>query len=88
LEGEQLRVHCLPFSGFALRPKGHTPLEPPTAFLQTLLFFEGMALKIFTGAKPFLKADIKPYDIMEIGMLFFIIKSFFSNPEREIHSLR
>jgi hypothetical protein len=28
---------CLPFSGFALRPRGYTPLEPPTAFLQTLL---------------------------------------------------
>ena len=39
-EGEQLRFPpsdvrltpltalCLPFSGFALRPKGHTPLEP------------------------------------------------------------
>jgi hypothetical protein len=32
-----LRTPCLPFSGFALRPRGHTPLEPPTAFLQTLL---------------------------------------------------
>jgi len=30
---------------------------------------EGMALKIFTGARPFLKAYIKPFDIMEIRML-------------------
>ncbi len=30
---------------------------------------EGMALKIFTGAKPFLKADIKPFNITEIEML-------------------
>jgi hypothetical protein len=28
-----------------------------------------MALKIFTGAKPFLKAGIKPFDITEIEML-------------------
>jgi hypothetical protein len=34
---------CLPFSGFALRPRGHTPLEPPTAFLQTLLSFSAPA---------------------------------------------
>jgi hypothetical protein len=30
---------------------------------------EGMALKIFTGAKPFLKAGIKPFGITEIEML-------------------
>jgi hypothetical protein len=30
---------------------------------------EGMALKIFTGAKPFLKANIMPFDITEIGTL-------------------
>ena len=30
---------------------------------------EGMALKIFTGAKPFLKAYIKPLNITEIEML-------------------
>jgi hypothetical protein len=30
---------------------------------------EGMALKIFTGAKPFLKADIKPFGITGIEML-------------------
>jgi hypothetical protein len=30
---------------------------------------EGMVLKIFTGAKPFLKADIKHFSIMEIEML-------------------
>ena len=30
---------------------------------------EGMALKIFTGAKPFLKAYKKPLDITEIEML-------------------
>jgi hypothetical protein len=30
---------------------------------------EGMALKIFMGAKPFLKAYIKPLDITEIEML-------------------
>ena len=30
---------------------------------------EGMALKICTGAKPFLKAYIKPFDITEIRML-------------------
>jgi hypothetical protein len=29
----------------------------------------GMALKIFTGAKPFLKAYMKPFDITEIRML-------------------
>jgi hypothetical protein len=34
---------CLPFSGFALRPRGHTPLEPPTAFLLTLFFFSAPA---------------------------------------------
>jgi hypothetical protein len=28
-----------------------------------------MALKIFTGAKPFLKAYMKPFDITEIRML-------------------
>jgi len=28
-----------------------------------------MALKIFTEAKPFLEANIKPFDITEIGML-------------------
>jgi hypothetical protein len=28
-----------------------------------------MALKIFTGAKPFLKAGIKPFGITEIEML-------------------
>jgi hypothetical protein len=27
-----------------------------------------MAYKIFTGAKPFLKADIKPFNITEIRM--------------------
>ena len=30
---------------------------------------EEMALKIFTEAKPFLKAYIKPFDITEIRML-------------------
>ncbi len=35
---------CLPFSGFALRPRGHTPSEPPTAFLQTLLSFSAPAV--------------------------------------------
>jgi len=30
---------------------------------------EGMALKIFTGAKPFLKAYIKPFGIPEMEML-------------------
>jgi hypothetical protein len=30
---------------------------------------EGMALKIFTGARPFLKAYIKPVDITKIRML-------------------
>ncbi len=30
---------------------------------------EGMALKIFMGAKPFVKAFIKPLDITEIEML-------------------
>jgi hypothetical protein len=30
---------------------------------------EGMAVKIFTGAKPFPKAYIKPLDITEIEML-------------------
>ena len=30
---------------------------------------EGMALKIFTRAKPFLKADITPFGITEIEML-------------------
>jgi len=30
---------------------------------------KGMALKIFTGAKPFPKALIKPFDITEMGML-------------------
>jgi hypothetical protein len=34
---------CLPFSGFALRPRGHTPLEPPTAFLPMLLSFSAPA---------------------------------------------
>ncbi len=29
----------------------------------------GMALKIFTGEKLFLKADVKPFDITEIKML-------------------
>jgi hypothetical protein len=29
---------------------------------------EGMALKIFTGAKPFLKASIKPFGITDIEM--------------------
>jgi len=29
---------------------------------------KGMALKIFTEAKPFLKADIKPFCITEIKM--------------------
>ena len=45
-EGEQLRFPpsdarlspltalCLPFLGFALRPKGHTPLEPPFDLLR------------------------------------------------------
>jgi hypothetical protein len=28
-----------------------------------------MAFKIFTGAKPFPKADIKPFDITKIRML-------------------
>ncbi|MBS3820127.1 transposase [bacterium] len=43
LEGEKLRfppsngrsAPCLPFSSFALRPKGHTPLDPPDSFLET-----------------------------------------------------
>jgi hypothetical protein len=30
---------------------------------------EGMALEICTGAKPFLKAYMKPFDITEIRML-------------------
>jgi hypothetical protein len=30
---------------------------------------EGMAKKIFTGAKPFLKTKIKPFGIKEIRML-------------------
>jgi hypothetical protein len=30
---------------------------------------EGMALKIFTEAKPFLKACMNPFDITETGML-------------------
>jgi hypothetical protein len=34
---------------------------------------EGMALKIFTGAKPFLKAGIKPFGITEIEMLTFCV---------------
>jgi hypothetical protein len=39
---------------------------------------EGMALKIFTGAKPSLKADIKPFDITEIRMLIFLTFLYFS----------
>ncbi|MBS3819924.1 hypothetical protein KGY73_10540 [bacterium] len=43
LEGEKLRfppsngrsAPCLPFSSFALRPRGHTPLDPPDSFLET-----------------------------------------------------
>jgi hypothetical protein len=34
---------CLPFSGFTLRPRGHIPLESPTAFLQTLSLFSAPA---------------------------------------------
>jgi hypothetical protein len=45
-----------------------------------------MALKIFTGAKPFLKAGIKPFGITEIemlplskreGLLFLLVKLVF-----------
>ena len=32
-----------------------------------------MALEIFTEAKPFLNANIKPFDIMEIEMLTFCV---------------
>jgi hypothetical protein len=35
-----------------------------------------MALKIFTGAKPFLKAGIKPFGITEIEMLTFITPGY------------
>jgi hypothetical protein len=35
---------------------------------------EGMALKIFTGAKPFLKANIKPFDITQIEMLTIVAR--------------
>jgi hypothetical protein len=35
---------------------------------------EGVALKIFTGTKPFLKANIKPFGITEIEMLTLLGK--------------
>ena len=38
---------------------------------------EGMAFKIFTGAKPFLKAYIKPFDITVIRMLPLCCVCFF-----------
>jgi len=56
-EGEQLRFPpsdvrltpltalCLPFSGFALRPKGHTPLEPPIDFLH-----KSIKIHLFLGS--------------------------------------
>jgi hypothetical protein len=36
-------------------------------------------IKIFTGAKPFLKANIKPFGIMEIRMLTQWKKGLFLN---------
>ena len=44
---------------------------------------EGMALKIFTGAKPFLKADIKPFGITGIEMLPMINSFLRKYPETE-----
>ena len=38
------KARCLPFSGFALRPKGHTPLEPPTD-----LFLKSVKIRSFLG---------------------------------------
>jgi hypothetical protein len=43
-----------------------------------------MALKIFTGAKPFLKAYRKPFDIQEIEMLTMEAFAFISSEESGI----
>jgi hypothetical protein len=43
-----------------------------------------MAYKIFTGAKPFLKADIKPFNITEIRMPTFEYKNLTERGEKTI----
>jgi hypothetical protein len=42
-----LKARCLPFSGVALRPKGHTALEPPTD-----LFLKSVKIRSFLGFAP------------------------------------
>jgi hypothetical protein len=39
-----VKARCLPFSGVALRPNGHTPLEPPTD-----LFLKSVKIRSFLG---------------------------------------
>jgi hypothetical protein len=46
---------------------------------------EGMAFKIFTGAKPFLKVYMKPFDITEIRMLTPQIRDLNGNKCHDIN---
>jgi len=61
------KARCLPFSGFALRPKGHTSLEPPAD-----LFLKSAKIRLFLGFA-LLFEELCP---LRLRMAFLIISPY------------